>query len=89
MGINWCRDTDLPTETVGGQIITFGSKIAYGGGANEYVYCYTGEKWDALPPLPVKWFGLAAVSDSSIVAIGGKTKDNNSATNAECVHVRV
>lgn len=84
MGVNWSRDTDLPTESTGGQIVTLGSKIAYGGGPSEYVYCYDGkgEKWDALPPLPVQQFGLGEVSDSSIGAIGGKTKDSNSATNA-------
>lgn len=84
MGVNWSRGTDLPSESAGGQIITMGSKIAYGGGTSEYVYCYDNkdEKWNALPPPPVKLFGMGVVIDAGIVAVGGKTKDNNSATNA-------
>ena len=84
MGINWYQGTDLPTESTGGQIATLGSQIAYGGGTCEYIYCYNDKdkKWDALPPPPVKLFGLGLVNDSSIVAVGGKMKDSNRATNA-------
>ena len=83
MGINWYQDTDLPTESTGGQIVALGSNIVYGDGTSEYVYRYDdeGKKWDALPPLPVKYFGLAIDRDAGVVAVGGKIKDSNSATN--------
>ena len=86
MGINWKQGADLPTESTGGQIVTLGlGIIAYGGGTSEYIYCYDDQdkKWEALPPLPVKWFGLGLFGDpNALVAVGGKMKDSNSATNA-------
>ena len=88
MGINWKQDTDLPAESSGGQIVTWGVNntiIAYGGGTSEYIYYYDDQdkKWDALPSLPVKWFGLGLVGNPNvIVVVGGKMKDSNSTTNA-------
>ena len=52
------------------------------GGDTEYVVnCYVSsqDKWTALPPLPVKWFGLRHI-DGKLVAIGG-WKRNGDQTN--------
>ena len=40
---------------------------------NYIIYCYdpSQDKWNTLPPLPVKWFGLGQVN-GKLVAVGGK-----------------
>ena len=65
-------------------------RVYYGGGStdvdndeNEYTVCYyelTQDKWSTLPPLPVRWFGLGQV-DGKLVAVGGRKKLDNRATN--------
>ena len=46
------------------------------------VYCYDPprDNWTTLPPLPVRYCGLGEVSDK-LVAVGGKTKSNDTPTN--------
>ena len=44
--------------------------------------CYNHKKdsWTALPPLPVKWFGLGQV-DGKLVAVGGLKADEEATNN--------
>ena len=73
-----------------GRTIIIHERVYYGGGSidvdndeNEYtVCCYdpSQDKWTTLPPLPVRWFGLGQV-DGKLVAVGGRKKLDNRATN--------
>ena len=45
-----------------------------------YAYDPTQDNWTALPPLPVRHFGLGQVS-GKLVAVGGEKKSNNTITN--------
>ena len=71
-------------------VIINNDRVYYGGGStdvdndeNEYIICCydpSQDKWTTLPPLPVRWFGLGEVN-GKLVAIGGRKKLDNRATN--------
>ena len=77
----WQQCRDLPAKLSEGQTTVINGKVYYGGGnadveADGYiVYCYdlSQDKWSALPPLPVKYFGLGQVNGNP-VAVGGLKK---------------
>ena len=45
-----------------------------------FCYDHKQDSWTALPPLPVKWFGLGQV-DGKLVAVGGLKKDEEATNN--------
>lgn len=50
--------------------------------------CYdvSHDSWTALPPLPVKWFGLGQV-DGKLVAVGGLKKDDRATNNVYTLNI--
>lgn len=54
------------------QSTVINGKVYLGGGESEYVYCFnpSEEKWNNLPPLPVKEYGLGQIN-GTLVAVGG------------------
>ena len=67
----------------GGKSTVINGKVYCGGGDTDraddkyIVYCYdpSQDNWTALPPLPVRWFGLGQVN-GKLVAVGGRKKSD-------------
>ena len=86
--ISWKQCANLPTRLNGGMATIINNRVYCGGGATpggdgDYiVYCYdpSRDKWTALPPLPVRYFGLGQIS-GKLVAVGGKKKIDGEKTN--------
>lgn len=86
--IRWKDCAPLPTKLVNGKTIVINGKVYCGGGGTQTdddqynVYCYdlSHDKWTALPPLPVRRFGLGHI-DNMIVAVGGMKKTDQEETN--------
>lgn len=87
--INWKQCADLPCQMCFGESEVINGKVYFGGGDADrrvdenLVYCYNPphDKWNTLPPLPVRFFGLGRV-DSKLVAVGGqKLKGSGKPTN--------
>ena len=84
MSITWKQCGTLPIELPNGKATVINGKVYCGGGhaaADDHiVYCYdpSQDKWTALPPLPVKWFGLGQVN-GELVAVGGVKRNGNKA----------
>ncbi len=85
--LSWISGQDLQTTLHKGQTVIFEDFMCFGGGVGEneihkyLVYCYHPgkNKWNMLPHLPVKSFGLGVFS-GSLVAIGGITMDGEEST---------
>ena len=74
--ITWKQCADLPTKATAVKTTVMNSKVYCGGGYgtddNYIVNCYdpSQDNWTALPPLPVRFFGLGQLS-GKLVAVGG------------------
>ena len=73
----------MPVKASGGKSVVIDGKAYYGGGgADNAEHQYTvfsyhplHDNWTALPPLPVKWFGLGQVN-GKLVAVGGRKRSD-------------
>jgi N-acetylneuraminic acid mutarotase len=81
----WKQCAQLPTGLSRGKTTVINGNVYYGGGVSDFekdeyiVYCYdpSQDKWTALPPLPVRWFGLGQVN-GKLVAVGGERRNKKS-----------
>ena len=86
--IIWKQCAQLPAGLRGGKTTVINGKVYCGGGTDDgndsyIVYCYdpSQDMWIALPPLPVRIFGLGQVN-GKLVAVGGlKKKSTRNETN--------
>ena len=91
--ITWKQCTDLPITMCNGKTVIINDNVYFRGmgpdpekSTNEdddnVLFCYDHKQdiWTALPPLPVKWFGLGQV-DGKLVAVGGLKKDEEATNN--------
>ena len=55
---------------------------------NNILLCYDTihDSWTALPPLPVKWFGLGQI-EGKLVAVGGLKKDDKATNNVYALNI--
>ena len=85
--ITWKQCADVPITMCNGKTTIINGDVYFRGMGPEHedddnvLLCYNHEqdRWTALSPLPVKWFGLGQV-DGKLVAVGG-LKKNEEATN--------
>ena len=92
-GITYKQCAELPVRINYANTVVIDDKVYCGGGMTDHsdedyvIYCYDSSRdnWTALPPLPVKWFGLGQIS-GKLVAIGGVKKSDHQATNELCTY---
>ena len=89
--ITWKQCRDLPITMCNGKTVVINNNVYFRGmgpdpetvdeNDDNVLLCYNYKQdcWTALPPLPVKWFGLGQV-DGKLVAVGGLKMDEE-ATN--------
>ena len=94
--INWKKCADLPIAMYNGRTEIINGKVYFRGMTltddedddDNILLCYdvVHDNWTALPPLPVKWFGLGQV-DGKLVAVGGLKKDDRATNNTYTLNV--
>ena len=80
--ITWKQYPELPTKLSEAKTTVVDGKVYCGGGVTEViddahiVYCYDPlqDKWSALPPLTVRFYGLGRIN-GALVAVGGTKMD--------------
>ena len=86
--IAWKRCADLPVTMCNGKTVIINDNVYFRGMCPQKEqddnvllrYNHTQDSWKALPPLPVKWFGLGKVN-GTLVAVGGLNKDEEATRN--------
>ena len=86
--ITWKRCADLPVTMCNGKTVIIDDNVYFRGMCPQdedddnilLSYDYKQDHWTALPPLPVKWFGLGKVN-GKLVAVGGLKKDEEATNN--------
>ena len=77
------------TEVINGKVYFRGMTLADDDDDDDNILlCYdvARDSWTALPPLPVKWFGLGQV-DGKLVAVGGLKKDDKATNNVYTLNI--
>ena len=94
--ITWKKCADLPIAMCNGRTEIIGGKVYFRGMTltddddddDNILLCYdvAHDSWTALPPLPVKWFGLGQI-DGKLVAVGGLKKDDRATSNIYTLNI--
>ena len=94
--IAWKKCADLPIAMYNGRTEIINGKVYFRGMTltddddddDNILLCYdvAHNGWTALPPLPVKWFGLGQV-DGKLVAVGGLKKDDRATSNIYTLNI--
>lgn len=77
------------TEIINGKVYFRGMTLTDDDDDDDNILlCYdvAHDSWTALPPLPVKWFGLGQV-DGKLVAVGGLKKDDRATNNIYTLNI--
>ena len=92
----WKKCADLPLAMYNGRTELINGKVYFRGMTltddddddDNILLCYdvSHDTWSALPPLPVKWFGLGQV-DGKLVAVGGLKKDDRATSNVYTLNI--
>ena len=77
------------TEIINGKVYFRGMTLTDDDDDDDNILlCYdvANDSWTALPPLPVKWFGLGQV-DGKLVAVGGLKRDDKATNNVYTLNI--